>query len=429
MEYCFAEINLSNYAQNLAQIKAYLPHSTKIMAVIKANAYGHGIVEIAKKAVECGIYALGVARIDEALIVREALPRARIVILGYTPEIALDSAIANDIEICVFHREIAESISQKARAQGKIAQIHIKLDTGMGRIGFLCYEQNSSLGMQFRTCEKFWESADFSPALSQNFSQIQKPHRKYFDFDSQSESATNQMQSAESTPDSAISEILAISKLENIAISGIFTHFSSADEENLGYTQMQMERYVRVIRGLKAHGISDFIRHSANSAGIFNHPQSVFDMVRVGIASFCGGEFAQLKLKPVMSFKARVVHIKTLPKDSAISYGRTFITQKESKIATLCVGYADGYSRALSNRAEVLICGKRAKVVGNVCMDQLCVDVSGIENVEIGAVATLFGVDEFGGEISANELAGKIGTISYEILCAVSARVERIYIG
>lgn len=372
MEYCFAEINLSNYAQNLAQIKAYLPHSTKIMAVIKANAYGHGIVEIAKKAVECGIYALGVARIDEALIVREALPRARIVILGYTPEIALDSAIANDIEICVFHREIAESVSQKARAQGKIAQIHIKLDTGMGRIGFLCYETSI---------------------------------------------------------DSAISEILAISKLENIKISGIFTHFSSADEADLGYTQMQMERYVRVIRGLKARGISDFIRHSANSAGIFNHPQSVFDMVRVGIASFCGSEFAPLKLKPVMSFKARVVHIKTLPKGSAISYGRTFITQKPSKIATLCVGYADGYSRALSNRAEVLICGKRAKVVGNVCMDQLCVDVSGIENVEIGAVATLFGVDEFGGEISANELAGKIGTISYEILCAVSARVERIYIG
>lgn len=372
MESCFAEINLAHYAHNLAQIRAYLPQSAKIMAVIKANAYGHGIVEIAKKAIECGIYALGVARIDEAIIARKAVPHAKIVVLGYTPQSALDCAIANDIEICVFHREIAESISQKARAQGKVAQIHIKLDTGMGRIGFLCDEANA---------------------------------------------------------DSAISEIVAISKLENIAISGIFTHFSSADEVDLGYTQMQMERYISVIRGLKARGISGFIRHCANSAGIFNHPQSAFDMVRVGIISFCGNEFASLDLKPVMSFKVRVVHIKTLPKGSAVSYGRTFITQKPTKIATISAGYADGYSRLLSNKAEVLIAGKRAKVVGNVCMDQLCVDISGIEGVKIGDEVVLFGIDEWGNEISANELAQKIGTINYEILCAVSNRVPRIYKG
>ena len=372
MESCFAEINLAHYAHNLAQIKAYLPQSAKIMAVIKANAYGHGIVEIAKKAVECGIYALGVARIDEAIIVRKAVPHAKIVVLGYTPQSALDCAIANDIEICVFHREIAESISQKAFAQGKVAQIHIKLDTGMGRVGFLCDEANA---------------------------------------------------------DSAISEIEAISKLENIAISGVFTHFSSADEVDLGYTQMQMERYISVIRGLKARGISGFIRHCANSAGIFNHPQSVFDMVRVGIISFCGNEFASLDLKPVMSFKARIVHIKTLPKGSAVSYGRTFITQKPTKIATISAGYADGYSRLLSNKAEVLIAGKRAKVVGNVCMDQLCVDISGIEGVKIGDEVVLFGIDKWGNEISANELAQKIGTINYEILCAVSNRVPRIYKG
>lgn len=372
MESCFAEINLAHYAHNLTQIRAYLPQSAKIMAVIKANAYGHGIVEIAKKAIECGIYALGVARIDEAIIVRKAAPHAKIVVLGYTPQSALDCAIANDIEICIFHREIAESISQKARAQGKVAQIHIKLDTGMGRVGFLYDETNA---------------------------------------------------------DSAISEIVAISKLKNIAISGIFTHFSSADETDLGYTQIQIERYISVIRGLKARGISGFIRHCANSAGIFNYPQSVFDMVRVGIISFCGCEFASLDLKPVMSFKARVVHIKTLPKGSAVSYGRTFITQKPTKIATISAGYADGYSRLLSNKAEVLIAGKRAKVVGNVCMDQLCVDISGIEGVKIGDEVVLFGIDEWGNEISANELAQKIGTINYEILCAVSNRVPRIYKG
>ena len=184
-----------------------------------------------------------------------------------------------------------------------------------------------------------------------------------------------------------------------------------------------------VIEGLKARGISGFIRHSANSAGIFNHPQSVFDMVRVGIISFCGSEFASLDLKPVMRFKARIVHIKTLPKGSAVSYGRTFITQKPTKIATISAGYADGYSRLLSNKAEVLIAGKRAKVVGNICMDQLCVDISGIEGVKIGDEVVLFGIDEWGNEISANELAQKIGTINYEILCAVSNRVPRIYKG
>ena len=144
MEYCFAEVNLANYAHNLGEIKRFLPQGTKIMAVIKANAYGCGIVEIAKKAVECGIYSLGVARIDEALIVRDALPEARILILGYTPKEFLSKAIAHNIELCVYHKDIAEAISREAEAQGKVARIHIKLDTGMGRIGYLC-GGNSSL--------------------------------------------------------------------------------------------------------------------------------------------------------------------------------------------------------------------------------------------------------------------------------------------
>ena len=371
--FCFAEVNLANYAHNLAQIRAHLPQNAKILAVIKANAYGCGIAEIAKCACECGVYALGVARMDEALIVREALPSAKILILGYTPKELLNTAIAHNIELCVYHKDIAESISKKAQKQNKIAQIHIKIDTGMGRIGFLCDESNAQ---------------------------------------------------------DSLNIVESIAKLPNIQIAGIFTHFSSADESDLVYTQMQVKRYCDFVEALKMRGIHDFIRHCSNSAGIFSYPQGIFDMVRVGIVSYGISPLPALpaNLKPVLSLKARVVHIKTLPKGSAISYGRTFITNAPTRIATICAGYADGYSRLLSNKGEVLIRGNRAKVVGNVCMDQLCVDISDIKDAQIGDSAVLFGVDEWGNEISAGELAQKIGTISYEILCAVSNRVPRIYV-
>ena len=370
--FCFAEVNLSNYAHNLAQIRAHLPKNAKILAVIKANAYGCGIAEIAKSACECGVYALGVARMDEALIVREALPSAKILILGYTPKELIKTAIAHNIELCVYHKDIAESISVEAQRQNKIAQIHIKIDTGMGRIGFLCDESNDSLNI-----------------------------------------------------------VESIAKLPNIQIAGIFTHFSSADEADLGYTQMQVARYCDFVRALESRGIKGFIRHCSNSAGIFSYPQGIFDMVRVGIVSYGISPLPAppVNLKPVLSLKARVVHIKTLPKDCAISYGRTFTTSAPTKIATICAGYADGYSRLLSNKGEVLIRGIRAKVIGSVCMDQLCVDISDIKEVQIGDSAVLFGVDECGNEISADELAQKIGTISYEIICAVSNRVPRIYKG
>ncbi|MGX3010178.1 alanine racemase [Helicobacter sp. 23-1044] len=372
--FCFAEVNLANYAHNLAQIKAHLPLNAKILAVIKANAYGCGIAEIAKSAYKCGVYALGVARMDEALIVREALPEAKILILGYTPKELLNTAIAHNIELCVYHKDIAKSISREAQRQNKTAQIHIKIDTGMGRIGFLCDESNAN---------------------------------------------------------DLLNDAQSISKLPNIQIAGIFTHFSSADEADLGYTQMQVARYCDFVKALESRGIKGFIRHCSNSAGIFSYPKSAFDMVRVGIVSYGISPLPALpvNLKPVLSLKARVVHIKTLPKDCAISYGRTFITPKTMRIATICAGYADGYSRLLSNKGEVLIRGIRAKVVGSVCMDQLCVDISDIKDAQIGDSAVLFGVDEWGNEISADELAQKIGTISYEIICAVSNRVPRVYKG
>ncbi len=470
-QYCFAEVNLANYAHNLGEIKRYLPQSAKIMAVIKANAYGSGIVEIAKKAVECGIYSLGVARIDEALIVRDALPEARILILGYTPKELLKSAIAHNIELCVYHKDIAEAISREAVAQGKVAQIHIKLDTGMGRIGYLCggnsfwdnhlrcfddkisLDEPQVLSRSFRA--KTTQSTTAIPSVvdsahsaeSNKKNKSKKPLKSfcYFWLSPKVESplplnpnlpngANLQnlaQKSIESTTKSALDEIVSIAKLPSINIAGVFTHFSSADEADLGYTQMQCDRYSAFVKSLESRGITGFIRHCSNSAGIFSYPKGIFDMVRVGIVSYGINPFSNvalpIALKPVLSLKARVVHIKTLPKDSAVSYGRTFITNAPTRIATICVGYANGYSRLLSNKAEVLIRGKRAKVVGSVCMDQICVDISGIEGVAIGDEVVLFGVDEWGNEISPDELAQKIGTISYEVLCAVSNRVPRVY--
>ncbi len=505
MEYCFAEVNLANYAHNLGEIKRYLPQGTKIMAVIKANAYGCGIVEIAKTAIECGIYALGVARIDEALIVRNALPNARILILGYTAKEFLEKAIAQNIELCVYHKDIAEAISREAVAQGKIARIHIKIDTGMGRIGYLCggnsfwgnhlrcfgdkisLDEPQVLSRSFRA--KTTQSTTAIPSVVDSTQSVESSKKNSAsahqispdswckkteskgavvppaDFLLESEKRgsppksekrqllarrgsvvggaallrkekgeSNKLKNddlVESNTDSALDEIESIANLPSVQIAGVFTHFSSADEDDLSYTKMQCDRYSAFVEALESRGIRGFIRHCSNSAGIFSYPKGVFDMVRVGIISYGISPFASatlpIALKPVLSLKARVVHIKTLPKGSAISYGRTFTTSASAQIATVCVGYADGYSRLLSNKAEVLIRGKRAKVVGSVCMDQICVDISGIDGVQIGDEAVLFGVDEWGNEISPDELAHKIGTISYEIICAVSNRVPRVY--
>lgn len=367
--YCYAEISLKNFAYNINLIKSILPANHKILCVLKANAYGHGARELAKVALENGIYELGVATLSEAISLRELYKDAKILILGYTPKTLIEEAIKHDIELCVYHKDIALEISKIAKRLKKIAKIHIKLDTGMGRIGYLCDNQS-------------------------------------------------------------LDEIESISKLDSINIAGIFTHFSSADELDSSYTKRQFSLYQSFIKELNKRGISGFIRHCSNSAGIFSYKDAILDMSRIGIIAYGikpMREFS-LELKPVMSLKARIVHIKSLPKDSAISYGRKFITQKPSIIATLPIGYADGYMRLLSNKAEVLLKGKRARVVGNICMDQCCIDISHIKKVRVGDEVVLFGKDEFDNEISTDELARHIGTISYEIICAISLRVPRIYI-
>ena len=367
--YVYAHIHTDHFIHNLKLMRQYVPKQTRLMLVLKADAYGHGALTLGKIALENGIYQVGVATFDEAMELRSYLPQAKILILGYTPPSVVDEAIRHNIELCVYDIAMAKALDQSAKTQNKKALIHIKLDTGMNRIGYKCDEKS-------------------------------------------------------------MNEIHEIAKLPHIKISGIFTHFASADND-LEYLRMQYECFRSFVAKLPK--TTNTLLHCANSASIMNANETHLDMVRLGIIAYglkpdFNMNMQGINLKPVMSFKAHIVHIKEISPNERVSYGGTFVTSKKTKIATLPVGYADGYMRLLSNKAEVLVRGKRAKVIGNICMDQCMIDVSDIDDVQIGDCAVLFGYDDLGNMLSVDELAKHIGTISYELVCAVSKRVARVYI-
>lgn len=365
----WAEINLNNFIHNIKAIRDLLPHDVCFLGVVKANAYGHGALKISEIALEFGVDKLATATLDEALAIKQRLPKAEILVLGYTSPKLIYEAIINDITLCVYHEEVAKAINKIAYSLNKIAKIHIKLDTGMGRIGYQ-YTQKS------------------------------------------------------------INEIIQINNFTNVEIEGIFTHFATASD-NKDFLELQNKRFNDFINELQNLGVCPKYYHCANSAAILEYPHTYFNMVRAGIILYGISDNhnpSNIILKPVMSLKTKVVHLKTIQKGDSVSYGRTFIATKDTIIATLPLGYADGYMRILSNKAEVLINGKRAKIVGNICMDQCMIDVSEIDNVELGSEVILLGSDNFGGEISASELADIAGTINYEIICAISNRVPRVYI-
>ncbi|MGB9814060.1 MAG: alanine racemase [Thermovenabulum sp.] len=366
-----AEILLDNLKHNIKEVLRIKDRNSKFCAVVKADAYGHGAVEVSRIALSMGADYLAVAFLDEALVLRKEGIEAPILILGFTPEDQFDKIIENDITQTVFSFELAKKLSLKAREMGKSAKVHIKLDTGMGRIGFLA--ETSSLP-----------------------------------------------------------EIEEIFNLPNIEVEGIFTHFAKADEKDKGFTFEQFDRFMTVVGKLENKGYKIPIKHVANSAAIIDLPETHLDMVRAGImlyGCYPSDEVDKEKvdLKPVMCFKTKIAHLKELEKGKPISYGGTFITQRKSKIATLPVGYADGYFRLLSSKGEVVVRGKRAKVVGRVCMDQCMIDVTDLEEIKVGDDVELFGEGRENG-VTADEVAKMIGTISYEVLCAVSKRVPRVYI-
>ncbi len=364
-----AEIDLGNLEHNFKEIRRIISPRAKICAVVKAEAYGHGAFEVAQTLISCGVSCLSVAVIDEAIELRQNGIKTPILILGFTPEDQFDKIIEHDIIQTVYSTKSAEKLSEIAGKKGKKAKVHIKLDTGFNRIGY----QLDNL---------------------------------------------------------SINEIKRLFELKNLQIEGIYTHFARADEADNLFTMEQFRKFMTAVDALERDGIYIPIRHTANSAAIIGFPYTHLDMVRPGIILY--GLYpsekinmSRINLKPVMSVKTKVSGIKTLPKGKSIN---SFVTNRQSVIATLPVGYADGYSRRLSDKAEVIIKGQRVPVIGRICIDECMIDVTDITSgVKVGDDVVLFG--SMGKQvISVNELAVKMGTINYEVICAISSRVPRIYI-
>nr|WP_269140290.1 alanine racemase [Pectinatus sottacetonis] len=364
------EIDLDNLAQNMREIRRLTEKTAQITAVIKANAYGHGACETATILLENGADRLAVAELDEAIELRLHKITAPILVLGPVFPTQAKEAVLYGIDITIFDYNSAKAFSDEALKQHRNIRFHIKIDSGMGRIGY-------------------------------------QPNEK------------------------SIEEIIHISQLPNVVMEGIFTHFATADCIDKTFTNEQFKRFKYVCDTLSQKGIKINTRHCANSAAIIDLPQYHLDMVRAGIILYGLAPSAEINitktaLKPVMSFKCRVTHIKQLPTGSSISYGRKFITPGNSIIATLPVGYADGYTRMLSGKANVLVHGQPVPVVGNICMDQCMIDVTTVPDVKAGDEVILFG-RQGTASISADELAQKLGTINYEIVCMMARRLPRVY--
>ncbi|MGU8401318.1 alanine racemase [Clostridium perfringens] len=365
----WAEIDLDIIANNMKEIRN-LVGEKEIIAVVKANAYGHGALDIASTLLENGASRLAVAIITEADELRDAGITAPIMILGYTPINFAENLINNEIEQTVYDVEYAKELSDFALKLGKKAKVHIAIDTGMGRIGFLPNEEG-------------------------------------------------------------LNKVLEICSLPGVEVIGLFTHFSTSDEKDKTYTYEQFSKLTAFNKALEDNGIHIPLKHASNSGAIMDLPETYLDGVRCGIISY--GYYPSeevkkenLKLKPSLTLKTNVAFVKELDEDMYVSYGRTYKTEKKSKIATLPIGYADGYSRLLSGKAKVIIKGQFANVIGRVCMDQCMIDVTHIEDVKIGDEVILLG-EENGLKFDANDMAEIIGTINYEILCMISHRVPRIY--
>ena len=364
-----AEIDLDAIGHNIREIKKKIKSETKLLAVVKADAYGHGALEVAKVSLYNGADYLGVATCDEAVELRNAGIQVPILILSKTVKAQLESVINYGITQAVYTYDMACELSAVAKQLNKKALVHIKIDTGMSRIGFLPNEESLNV-------------------------------------------------------------IEDIFNLDNIEVTGVFTHFSTADEENKDFTLEQYNRFVYMTDNIEKNGHKGLIRHCANSAAIIDMPQYQMDMVRAGIIIYgmYPSDFVSksIDLKPAMRIRSQIIHIKQLDENIGIGYGRTYYTNKKTVVATVPIGYADGYSRLLSNKARVIINGHYANVIGNVCMDQLMLDVTGIP-CNVGDDVILMGkVGDL--EITAEELAQIEGTINYEIVCDVGKRVPRVYI-
>ncbi len=362
----WVEINLDAIAHNLIQIRQHLGEKVKINGVIKADGYGHGAIMTAGVLCENGIDMLSVATLDEAVQLRTMKINVPLLVLGYTQVERIDEIIENNITVTIFDYELAVKLSDAAVVKNCRIKTHIKIDTGMNRIGF-----------------KYTDEVSIFEAF----------------------------------------------KLPGIEIEGIFTHFSTSDEEDREYTNLQFDRFKKLLDSLKAKGINAGICHASNSGGTLLHTDKSLDMVRTGLLLYGLYPSDNSKnnngpnLESAMTFKAKIIKVKTLEKGEHVSYGNNYITGRKSRIATISCGYADGYSRVLSGKTSVIINGMEAPIVGNICMDMCMADVTDIVGpINAGDDATMFN-----GQITADDIASMTGTIVYEIVCRIGMRIPRVY--
>jgi alanine racemase len=352
------------------------------MAVVKANGYGHGAAEVARTALANGAEWLGVARLPEAIALREAGFDAPILVFGYTPPAAAGRLLDFDLRQSVYSLETAKAYSAAASTRGKRLRVHVKVDTGMGRLGLV---------------PAALRGPEPGHAVGENF----------------------------------IREATDIARLPGLSAEGIFTHFAASDSADTSSAKWQLSLFLEVISALRAVGLEFALRHAANSAAVIQLPQSHLDLVRPGIALY-GLKPSQevdltgISLQPAMALKTRIIHLKSVSAGTSISYGMTYTTPSPTVIATIPAGYADGYRRLLSSRGQMLVRGRHVPVVGRVCMDLTMLDVGAIPDARIEDEVVLFGRQ---GDkcISADDLACELGTINYEIVCDVTARVPRVY--
>lgn len=366
----YAAIDLDAICHNISEIKKLVGPDTKIMPVIKADGYGHGAVPVAKALNKIGVDGFAVAIIEEGIALRKQGITKPILVLGYTSEYQYASLIQHEIEQTVFSYEMAEAISKFAVTMKKEAKIHIKVDTGMNRIGFKPTEES-------------------------------------------------------------VMQVERIQKLPNIKIQGVFTHFACADEEDKTSARHQKALFDQFVSDLEEKGISIPVKHVSNSAAIMELSECRMDMVRSGIITY--GLYPSeevdktaIDLKPALSLISHVIHVKEVGPGEGVSYGSTFVTDRNTRIATIPVGYADGYPRALSSKGRVIIRGQYAPIIGRICMDQFMVDVTDIKGVSVMDQVTLVGTDG-DQRITVEEAADLAGSFNYEFVCGIGKRVPRVY--
>lgn len=381
-ELIWKEISLPALRHNIEVLRKQVGPETKMAAVIKANAYGHGAPIIAKTALSAGVDYLAVARINEAIELREnGITAAPILILSFCMPQMTRALIKYNITQSIHDEWTAQMISAEAEKLGGKVRVHLKVDTGMGRVGFI---PDALLG-----------DSGFGQALN------------------------------------AIKRIM---RLPGLIVEGLFTHLADSDNPDTASSQEQIALFNQFLDLLAADGIKPEIVHAANSAGFIQMDNTHYNMIRTGIAMYGleanPGQYAsRLDLVPVMSLKTRVVHLKTVPAGFKVSYGSTYTTTKDTVLATVAIGYADGYKRAFSHQGEMLVRGQRAKVVGRVCMDLTVIDVTHIPDVHILDEVTIFGHDGYGNYLSVDELARKLDTLNYElIITTVPERVAFYYL-